>query len=91
MSGGVHVPHEADRAPADGRETDDGTIWFTVREAAAFIGGSPQTIYSWERRGHLTDPRHDEDGRRIYTQQQIAAAHRQARLNARAVQRVAAA
>lgn len=83
------MPREADRAPADGRDAD-GTIWFTVREAAAFIGGNRQTIYSWERRGHLKDPRHDEDGRRIYTQQQIAAAHRQARLNARAVQRVAA-
>ncbi|WP_320784179.1 MerR family DNA-binding transcriptional regulator [Streptomyces sp. CRN 30] len=69
----------SDREPAHGREDADGTLWFTVRAAAAFIGGSPQTIYAWERRGHLTDPRHDEHGRRIYSQQQIAAAHRTAR------------
>ncbi|MFM9542307.1 MerR family transcriptional regulator [Streptomyces turgidiscabies] len=60
-----------------------------MREAAAFIGGSPQTIYSWERRGHLTGPRRDEHGRRIYTQAQIAAAHRAARLNTAAVRRTA--
>ncbi|WP_055526027.1 MerR family DNA-binding transcriptional regulator [Streptomyces graminilatus] len=84
------MPQDAERAPSHGRETNDGTIWFTIRQAAAFIGGSPQTIYSWERRGHLANPQHDEHGRRIYTQQQIAAAHRQARLNTAAVRRVAA-
>ncbi|MFF9123174.1 MerR family DNA-binding transcriptional regulator [Streptomyces sp. NPDC014889] len=83
------MPHPTDRAPADGREDADGGIWFTVREAAAFIGGSPQTIYSWERRGHLTNPRHDEHGRRIYSQQQIADAHRTARQNTAAVRRIA--
>jgi predicted site-specific integrase-resolvase len=90
MSGGAHVPPHADRDPADGRDAD-GTIWFTVPQAAAFLGCNRQTIYSWERRGHLTNPRHDEEGRRIYTQQQIAAAHHATRRNARAVQRRAAA
>jgi DNA-binding transcriptional MerR regulator len=84
------MPQAADRSPADGRDAD-GTIWFTIPQAAAFLDCSRQTIYSWERRGHLANPRHDEAGRRIYTQQQIANAHRAARLNARAVQRSAAA
>ncbi|MFJ2717425.1 MerR family DNA-binding transcriptional regulator [Streptomyces sp. NPDC087437] len=83
------MPHPTNRAPADGREDAAGTIWFTIRQAAAFIGGSPQTIYSWERRGHLTNPRRDERGRRVYSQQQIAAAHRTARQNTAAVRRVA--
>ncbi|MCM8548906.1 MerR family DNA-binding transcriptional regulator [Streptomyces sp. STCH 565 A] len=73
------MPHPDVRTPAEGREDATGRIWFTIREAAAFIGGSVQTIYSWERRGHLTNPRHDERGRRIYSQQQIADAHRKAR------------
>ncbi|MEU6449981.1 MerR family DNA-binding transcriptional regulator [Streptomyces sp. NPDC046979] len=76
---GDHMLQPDDRAPAQGREDAGGGVWFTIAEAAAFIGGSVQTIYSWERRGHLTDPRHDVRGRRIYTQQQIAAAHRTTR------------
>jgi predicted site-specific integrase-resolvase len=78
-----------DREAAHGREDADGTIWFTVAEAAAFTGRNRQTIYSWERRGHLKEPRHDEHGRRIYTQAQIAAAERLARHNAAATRRVA--
>ncbi|MFE9935865.1 helix-turn-helix domain-containing protein [Streptomyces hirsutus] len=76
--------------PAPGREAD-GEFWFTVREAAAFTGRSLQTIYSWERRGHLRrqDAHRDERGRRIYTQTQIAAAERAARMNAAAVRRIA--
>lgn len=71
-----------------GREAD-GEFWFTVREAAAFTGRALQTIYSWERRGHLTDPRQDEHGRRIYSQRQVATAERRARRNAAAVRRLA--
>lgn len=78
-----------DREDAHGREDATGTIWFTVRQAAAFIGGSRQTIYSWERRGHLKDPHHDEHGRRIYTQAQIAAAVKLAQHNAAATRRAA--
>ncbi|MFE6903804.1 MerR family transcriptional regulator [Streptomyces sp. NPDC057717] len=78
-----------DREPAHGREDADGTIWFTVRQAAAFTGRDRQTIYSWERRGHLTDPRLDEHGRRIYTQRQIAEAERTTRHNAAATRRAA--
>jgi DNA-binding transcriptional MerR regulator len=72
-----------------GREDATGEFWFTVREAAAFTGRALQTIYSWERRGHLTDPRHDEHGRRIYSQRQLAAADRRARQNTAAVRRLA--
>ncbi|WP_338683918.1 MerR family transcriptional regulator [Streptomyces acidiscabies] len=66
----------------DGRDAD-GVVWFTIREAALFLQCSVQTIYSWERRGHLdkANARRDEHGRRIYTQRQIARAERAARHN----------
>jgi len=83
------MPHPTDHTPANGREDAAGTLWFTVREAAALTGRKLQTIYSWERRGHLTGARHDERGRRIYTQAQVAAAERQARLNSPATRRLA--
>ncbi|MFI1723921.1 MerR family DNA-binding transcriptional regulator [Streptomyces sp. NPDC020489] len=76
-------------AAQHGREDADGNLWFTVKEAAAFTGRAVQTIYSWENRGHLTHPRHDEQGRRIYSQQQIAIAERRARRNAATVRRLA--
>lgn len=85
------MPRDGDREPAHGREDADGEIWFTVRQAAAFIGGNRQTIYSWERRGHLTNPKRDEHGRRIYSQAQIAAAVRTTRQNTAAVRRLATA
>jgi hypothetical protein len=86
------MPHPSDHTPVHGRDAD-GTIWFTIAEAAAFTRRSVQTIYSWERRGHLNRDAAatDEHGRRIYSQPQIAAAERRARLNAAAAQRVAAA
>lgn len=83
------MPHPSDRAPQHGREDAEGNVWFTMREAAAFTGRALQTIYSWENRGHLTNPRKDERGRRIYSQQQIATAERQARMNAASVRRLA--
>jgi DNA-binding transcriptional MerR regulator len=83
------MPHPTDRALQHGREDADGNVWFTIREAAAFTGRALQTIYSWENRGHLTNPSKDERGRRIYSQQQIAAAERQARHNAAGVRRLA--
>jgi DNA-binding transcriptional MerR regulator len=64
------------------RQDANGTIWFTVKQAAAFTGRSPFTIYSWERRGILTDPHEDEYGRRVYSQQQIAAAELSVRAQA---------
>lgn len=76
------MPHDP------GREAD-GEFWFTIREIAAFTGRALQTIYSWERRGHLQHPRRDERGRRIYTQRQVAAAERRARQNTAAVRRLA--
>ena len=86
------MAYPQDQRQADGRQAGDnaeGGLWFTVAQAAAFIGGSRQTVYSWERRGLLADPRTDEHGRRIYSQQQIAEAHKQARDNAQAVRRAA--
>ncbi|MET9815313.1 helix-turn-helix domain-containing protein [Streptomyces sp. NPDC006355] len=83
------MPHPGDREPEHGREDADGTIWFTVAQAARFLRCSPQTIYSWERRGHLDRDAAptDENGRRIYTQQQIAAALRTAQHNTAAIRR----
>ncbi|MDT6983742.1 MerR family transcriptional regulator [Streptomyces lusitanus] len=77
------MPHDP------GPREADGEFWFTIREIAAFTGRALQTIYSWERRGHLTNPRRDERGRRIYTQRQVAAAERRARQNTAAVRRLA--
>lgn len=77
-----------DHHDADGREAA-GQLWFTIAQAAAFTGRNRQTIYGWERRGLLTNPHTDEHGRRIYSQQQIAEAHKQARDNADAVRRAA--
>ncbi|WP_328439360.1 MerR family DNA-binding transcriptional regulator [Streptomyces sp. NBC_00444] len=89
VAGGDHTPRPGDRDPALGREDANGEIWFTVRQAAAFVGCDRQTIYSWERRGHLQAPQRDEHGRRIYSQQQIAAAVRTTRRNTAAVRRIA--
>ncbi|MEU9149194.1 MerR family transcriptional regulator [Streptomyces sp. NPDC048417] len=79
------------RTSEAGREDADGNLWFTVREAALFTGRDPQTIYSWERRGHLNRATAavDERGRRIYSHQQIAAAERRARQNTAVVRRIA--
>lgn len=88
------MPHPTGEQPAHGRQAGDdgeGGIWFTIAEAAAFTGRRLQTIYSWERRGHLSNPGKDEHGRRIYTQQQIAAAEKRTRQNAAAAQRFTAA
>ncbi|NUL09082.1 MerR family transcriptional regulator [Streptomyces lunaelactis] len=77
-----------DRALHEGREAD-GIIWFTIRQAAAFVGYDRQTIYSWERRGILTDPRTDEHGRRVYSQQQISDAYKATQAHAEASRRAA--
>jgi len=63
----------------------EGGIWFTIRQAAAFTGRRVDTIYSWERRGILTEPRHDEHGRRIYSQRQIAEAEKTVRPRAQRI------
>lgn len=92
MSGGIAVARPDDHHQADGRQAGanaEGGLWFTIAQAAAFTGLNRQTIYGWERRGLLTNPRTDEHGRRIYSQQQIAEAHKKARDNAEAVRRAA--
>ena len=67
------------------REDAAGGIWFTIRQAAQFTGRRVDTIYSWERRGILTEPRHDEHGRRIYSQRQIAEAEKTVRPRAQRI------
>jgi DNA-binding transcriptional MerR regulator len=68
----------------------EGGLWFTIKQAAAFTGRRIETIYSWERRGILTDPKHDEYGRRIYSQQQISEAEKKVRPRAQRILRRAA-
>ena len=82
---GARALHEGRQAGEEG----EGGIWFTIRQAAAFVGYDRQTIYSWERRGILTDPRTDEHGRRIYSQQQISDAYNATREHAEASRQVA--
>ena len=68
--------------PETHRNTPDGTVWFTIAQAARFTGRSKFTIYSWERRGILKDHREDEYGHRVYSQMQIAKAERAVRAQA---------
>jgi predicted site-specific integrase-resolvase len=82
------VAYPQDQHQTGGREAG-GILWFTVAQAAAFTGVDRQTVYGWERRGLLTGPSRDEHGRRIYSQQQIAEAYKQARDNAQAARRAA--
>ena len=56
-----------------------GQLWFTVEQAARWLGRSPWTIYSWRRRGLLPPPARDEHGQQIYSQRQLATAEKQAR------------
>ncbi|MCB5168012.1 helix-turn-helix domain-containing protein [Streptomyces bambusae] len=62
-----------------------GELWFTIREAALFLGRSPKTLYSWRDRGILGEAAHDERGRAIYSQRQLAAAERQVRERAQRI------
>lgn len=59
--------------PILGRQDVDGTICFTDHALP--------TVYSGERRGHLKNPSHDENGHGVYSQVQVAAVERCARHN----------
>lgn len=47
--------------------------YLTIKEAAAFLGVSPNTLRNWERTGKLTTYRHPLNGYRLYKQVELAA------------------
>lgn len=55
-------------------------IWLTVKEAALLAGVSVQTVYSWERRGHLKVEGLDERGRKLYRHLAVAQAEMATRI-----------
>jgi MerR family transcriptional regulator, copper efflux regulator len=42
--------------------------YLTIKEAAAFLGVSPNTLRNWERSGKLIAYRHPMNGYRLYRQ-----------------------
>lgn len=42
--------------------------YLTIKEAAEFLGVSPNTLRNWERRGKLVVYRHPINGYRLYRQ-----------------------
>lgn len=60
-------------------------IWLTVKEAALLTGVSIQTIYSWERRGHLTVEGLDERGQKLFRHLAVAQAEKATRAQAKRV------
>jgi hypothetical protein len=56
------------------KTTTDATHWrffFTITDAARFLGKSPVTLRGWERQGLVTLPREIEGGDRKFTQIEI--------------------
>ncbi len=47
--------------------------YLTIKEAAAFLGVSPNTLRNWERTGKLTTYRHPLNGYRLYKQVELVA------------------
>src|SRR3954462_8360237 len=55
--------------------------YFTVGEAANFLGVSPATLRNWDRSGKLKPRRHPQNGYRIYLHQDLQAVLRSADLS----------
>ncbi len=47
--------------------------YLTIREAASFLGVSPNTLRNWERSGKITTHRHPLNGYRLYKQTDLEA------------------
>ncbi|MFJ8508620.1 helix-turn-helix domain-containing protein [Streptomyces avermitilis] len=60
-------------------------LWLTAREAADLTGVSLQTIYSWERRGHLTVEGLDHRGQKLFRHLDVARAEMATRSKAKRV------
>jgi excisionase family DNA binding protein len=46
--------------------------YLTTKEAAAFLGVSPNTPKNWDRAGKLTTYRHPSNGYRLYKRDELA-------------------
>jgi DNA-binding transcriptional MerR regulator len=60
-------------------------IWLTVKEAAFLAGVNVQTIYSWQRRGHLKVEGLDERGQKLFRHLAVAQAEKATRSKAKRV------
>ncbi|MEU2554131.1 helix-turn-helix domain-containing protein [Streptomyces sp. NPDC013313] len=60
-------------------------LWLTAREAADLTGVSLQTIYSWERRGHLKVEDLDHRGHKLFRHLSVAKAEKATRAKAKRV------
>lgn len=47
--------------------------YLTIREAATFLGVSPNTLRNWERAGKIATHRHPLNGYRLYKQTDLEA------------------
>ncbi len=47
--------------------------YLTIKEAAAFLGVSPNTLRNWERAGKIATHRHPLNGYRLYKQADLEA------------------
>jgi excisionase family DNA binding protein len=60
-------------------------LWLTIREAADLTGVSPQTVYSWIRRGHLKVEGLDHRGQKLLRHLDVARAEKATRNRAKRV------
>jgi predicted site-specific integrase-resolvase len=60
-------------------------LWLTIREAADLTGVSPQTVYSWIRRGHLSVGGLDHRGQKLLRHLDVARAEKATRAKAKRV------
>lgn len=60
-------------------------LWLTIREAADLTGVSPQTVYSWIRRGHLEVEGLDHRGQKLLRHIAVARAEKATRAKAKRV------
>jgi excisionase family DNA binding protein len=64
---------------------EDNEVWLTIREAADLTGVSPQTVYSWVRRGHLKVEGLDHRGQKLFRHLDVARAEKATRAKAKRV------
>jgi excisionase family DNA binding protein len=55
-----------------GRASVEDETWLTIREASDLTGVSPQTVYSWIRRGHLKVEGLDHRGQKLLRHLDVA-------------------
>ncbi|CAL9456399.1 hypothetical protein SUDANB15_02529 [Streptomyces sp. enrichment culture] len=61
---------------------EDNEVWLTIREASDLTGVSPQTVYSWIRRGHLSVGGLDHRGQKLLRHLDVARAEKATRARA---------